>query len=262
MITRSTDPNYVWGAAVAAWCLRKFSDREIHFLVTEAVDAAARRFLSQMGNGLIEKSLIEHPLINQGRFQDNYTKLHIFDLVEFDRIVYLDADVLPLQCIDELFDLSAPIAAAHDPDWGIKEYFNAGVLSLRPDHQLFAKLMVAFQGNPRDAGCAEQDFLNWWFGPQPRWFRPARCLNFLRRLGFRSWQAFDYEYNAIHPAYHIARGYDPENVRLVHEKLWEDHGLPEFEQSWQAAKAELIRDLESRGGYVYEPPGQHQAGCS
>jgi alpha-N-acetylglucosamine transferase len=253
MITRSADPNYVWGAAVAAWSLRKLSDHQIHFLVTQSVDAAARRFLAQFGNGLIEKSPIQHPSIHKGRFQDNYTKLHVFDLAGFDRIVYLDADTLPLQNFDDLFDLSSALAATHDFGRGIDEYFNAGVISLRPDPKLFKRLMDACQRDPRDWGCAEQDFLNWWFGPKPRWLRPARLLEFLRRAGIRNWQAIGYEYNAIHLAERIAAGYDPGKVRLVHEKLWEDHGLPEFEHRWQTAKTELVRDLESRGGYVYEP---------
>jgi len=254
MITRSADPNYVWGAAVAAWCLRKFSAHQIHFLVTGSVDAAARRFLSQVGDGLIEKPLIQHAGIRKGRFQDNYTKLHIFGLTEFDRIVYLDADILPLRNVDDLFDLSADIAGTHDFDRGIAEYFNAGVLSLRPDQKLSEQLMEAFRRNPYDNGCAEQDFLNWWFGPQPRWLRPARFRESLRRAGIRNWQAIDYEYNALHLAPRIAQGYDPGKVRLVHEKLWEDQGLPQFEHRWRTAKAELISDLESRGGYVYESP--------
>lgn len=260
MVTRSADPDYVWGAAVAAWCLRKLSDHEIHFLVTGAVDAASRRFLSQLGDGLIEKPLIEHPSIRKGRFQDNYTKLHIFDLSQFDRIVYLDADILPLSNVDELFDLPATIAATHDFDRGIDEYFNAGVMSLRPDRKLFKKLMHAFRRNPYDNGCAEQDFLNWWFGPQPRWLRPARLRDFLRRLGMRNWQAIDYEFNAFHLAQRIGEGYDPGNIRLVHEKLWKDNGLPQFEQRWQAAKTELIRNLESRGAYVYDSPANATSG--
>lgn len=254
MITRSADPNFVWGAAVAAWCLRKFSEHEIHFLVTGAVDAAARRFLAQFGNGLIERALIQHPAIKQGRFQDNYTKLHVFDLAEFDRVVYLDADILPLRAIDELFNLPAAIAATHDHGRGISEYFNAGVMSLRPDQELFQQLMDAFLRDPHDHGCAEQDFLNWWFGPKPRWLRPARLLVLLRQWGIRNWQAIDYEFNAYHLSQRMADGYDPVDVRLVHEKLWEDHGLPEFERRWQAAKTELVRELESRGAYVLGLP--------
>jgi alpha-N-acetylglucosamine transferase len=254
MITRSANPDYVWGAAVAATCLRKMSDRQIHFLVTQEVRAEARHLLSQVGDGLIDRPLIQHPSMDNARFRDNYTKLHLFNLVEFERIVYLDADVLPLLGMDDLFDLPGPLAAAFDHGRGVSDYFNAGVLSLRPDARVFDQLMEAFRRNPRDCGCAEQDFLNWWFGPKLFGLRPAGMLRPLRRAGTRSWQAIGYEYNAIHLADRIADGYDPAGVRLVHEKVWEPHGLPQFEQQWQQAKAELVSDLASRGA-------SYQVGC-
>jgi len=39
----------------------------------------------------------------KARFARTYSKLRAFDLVEFDKIVFLDADTLVLRNIDELF---------------------------------------------------------------------------------------------------------------------------------------------------------------
>jgi lipopolysaccharide biosynthesis glycosyltransferase len=46
-------------------------------------------------------------------YRDMYTKLHIFDgdLLPYQRVVYIDADLLPLRAFDHLFTLSAPAAA-------------------------------------------------------------------------------------------------------------------------------------------------------
>jgi len=49
--------------------------------------------------------------IQQEHFADVYAKLHVFGLSSFDRIVYLDADVIVLQNIDSLF-LQPALSAA------------------------------------------------------------------------------------------------------------------------------------------------------
>jgi inositol 3-alpha-galactosyltransferase len=51
------------------------------------------------------------------RFNDTWTKLMVFSLVDYDKIVFLDADMLVLRNMDELFDVDMPgrdwIAAVH-----------------------------------------------------------------------------------------------------------------------------------------------------
>jgi alpha-N-acetylglucosamine transferase len=45
-------------------------------------------------------------------YRDVYTKLHVFDagLLPYARVVFVDADLLPLRCFDHLFTLAAPAA--------------------------------------------------------------------------------------------------------------------------------------------------------
>lgn len=46
-------------------------------------------------------------------FNTTFSKLHVFGLTEYDKIVYLDADVLLLANVDELFD-KLPLPPAED----------------------------------------------------------------------------------------------------------------------------------------------------
>jgi len=58
-------------------------------------------------------------------------KLRLFALTMFDKIVYLDTDILVLQNIDELFGYNETLTAAWDP--GAVGVHNSGVMVLRPN---------------------------------------------------------------------------------------------------------------------------------
>lgn len=55
----------------------------------------------------------------------SYTKLQIWNLVQFQKVVFIDADTLVVQNVDDLFNHPS-IAAA--PDVFPPDKFNAGVL--------------------------------------------------------------------------------------------------------------------------------------
>lgn len=51
-------------------------------------------------------------------YRDVYTKLHVFDaeLFPYRRVVFVDADLLPLRCFDHLFTLATPAAVIESVD--------------------------------------------------------------------------------------------------------------------------------------------------
>jgi alpha-N-acetylglucosamine transferase len=51
-------------------------------------------------------------------YRDVYTKLHIFDgrLFPYQRVCFVDADLLPIRCFDHLFTLKAPAAVIESVD--------------------------------------------------------------------------------------------------------------------------------------------------
>ncbi|PRW56181.1 glycosyl transferase [Chlorella sorokiniana] len=98
---------------------------------------------------------------NPGRYKlwlyaECWTKLRMWELEHWDRLVYLDADMLVVRSIDGLFDLP-PGFYADQPS-----YFNAGMFIMSPcraELRLFDSLLAA--GAAPIGGYAEQDFLNW-----------------------------------------------------------------------------------------------------
>jgi alpha-N-acetylglucosamine transferase len=90
---------------------------------------------------------------------DQFTKLQLWTLTEYDRIVYMDSDMLPLVNTEELFDLDLERQSTTNPPFnytyaavptitwnknGDEPKYgggnNAGFLVLKPDQALFDRL--------------------------------------------------------------------------------------------------------------------------
>lgn len=93
----------------------------------------------------------------------NLNKLHIWTWTQYEKIVFIDADVLCKGSISELFQVPGDLAAAPDVWWNvlIDNRFNSGVIVLRPNLEEFRSLFKAVSDpemhSPNDA---DQAFLN------------------------------------------------------------------------------------------------------
>ena len=97
------------------------------------------------------------------RFRDQFTKLHLWNMVYFSRIVYLDSDTLCVGDISALFkNVSKHFGVILDWESGmIQKHFNMGVFSIAPNADEFKRLnslRVTHRGYRIDT--AEQGFLN------------------------------------------------------------------------------------------------------
>ena len=89
------------------------------------------------------------------------TKLHIFRLVQYKKIIFLDADVLPIRPLSHLFHITHPFSAV--PDVGWPDIFNSGVLVISPGEDKFndVRKILGTKGS-WDGG--DQGVLNEWRG--------------------------------------------------------------------------------------------------
>jgi len=68
-------------------------------------------------------------------WHDCWTKFHIFNLIQFDKIIFLDADLLILKNLDHLFDKPHMTAALDGEYFGLWEgwpHFNSGCMVIEP----------------------------------------------------------------------------------------------------------------------------------
>jgi glycogenin glucosyltransferase len=100
------------------------------------------------------------------------TKLHVFRLTDFSKIIYLDADVLPLQPMSHLF--LTPHEFSASPDVGWPDIFNSGVMVLEPGEDKFQQITDLFKTKGSWDG-ADQGLLNEWRGSN--WSRLSFTYN-------------------------------------------------------------------------------------
>lgn len=115
------------------------------------------------------------------RHYDNHcpglTKLTMFQLTQYDSILYIDSDCLVVQDVSHLLDLGkvyleseALIAAA--PDICPPDKFNSGVMVLRPNQQVFDNMMgqrsFLTTSDRSDTGFLNAYFSEWFTAMPPQ----------------------------------------------------------------------------------------------
>lgn len=231
--TLLTQPGYLVGVEALQRSLRASgSPFPLVVMVTANISSAVRNQLEAQGCLIREVPIVgpnpelQHRYAN-ARFAEVWSKLGAWNLTEFSRLVFLDADMLVIKNMDELFDLplaEGTIAACHacrcnpnriasypqswqpencyysgcedasmraDPAAHVDNYLNGGFLVLSPDAQVYQQMMaqLAAMTDISHYFFAEQDFLN----------------DFYRDR----WQPLHYGYNAL------------KTLSLQHPKMWD-----------------------------------------
>ncbi|KAF2860775.1 glycosyltransferase family 8 protein, partial [Piedraia hortae CBS 480.64] len=158
-----------------------------------------------------------------------FTKLNLWKLVQFRKIVYIDADVVALRAPDELFDTPEAFAAVSDVGW--PDIFNTGVMVITPNMGEYHALQaMASAGDSFDG--ADQGLLNQYYE-----HRPWKRLSF----GYNCTPSANYQYE---PAYR----YYKSSISLAH--------FIGLVKPWQASKdtaqGSAYAELLSRWWAVYD----------
>ncbi|KAI6783204.1 uncharacterized protein J7T54_000706 [Emericellopsis cladophorae] len=163
---------YLPGALVLAHSLRDArTSKPLVCLVTlDSVSADAVTQLKTVYDHVISVPRIRNPdpgnlyLMNRADLHSAFTKINLWKLVQWEKIVYIDADVVAYRAPDELFTLGASFAAA--PDIGWPDLFNSGVMVLCPDlgeyHALSAMASRSISFDGADQGLLNMRFKDSW----------------------------------------------------------------------------------------------------
>ena len=174
----SADPGYLAGAVALGSSIRAFDTRRpMLALVTSTVPQEAHDALAAVGWRVRVVAAIDefwwgaHPrcvdgfTVDQGtRWGRMATKLRVFQLEMYRRVLFLDSDTLLLASADALFRSGGGSSFAAER--GLSQaWFNAGVMLVQPSLATFEELLHRAKGEPPTlfrsvVDCTEQALLN------------------------------------------------------------------------------------------------------
>lgn len=253
--TLLTQPDYLPGVITLQRSLHQHQSQwPLVVMVTHIIDKASRQQLEAEGCQVVEiEPLYPHAELSShyaaAQFGEVWSKLRIWSLIDYQRLVFLDADMLVVKNMDELFELPLPaghIAACHacrcNPNqiasypaswqpsachytWQEREeaapdeldlYLNGGFLVLEPSQQMADVLAqrVAAISDLSQYPFSEQDLLNEVF--KDKWLPLSYGYNALKTLPFqhkRLWKMSEVK-----------------NIHFILKKPWQKPAHPTAEQ--------------------------------
>lgn len=150
-------PAFAMGAVVLGSQLRSFHDDKYDLIciISQDVNETWRKILSQWWKIIPVKEY--RPMMH---FRRSWMKLYVFELEEYDKIVYLDTDIFVTKPIDELF--SYPQLSCV-PDVNPPQLCNTGVLVIEPKKGTFEKIDHLARVEQIRMGIGDQSSINAFF---------------------------------------------------------------------------------------------------
>lgn len=156
----------------------------------------------------------------------NFVKLRLWELEQFEKVVFLDADTLVVQNIDRLFGYPE-FAAAPNLYESLADFhrLNSGVFVARPSKATFADMLARLD--------------------QPETFWRRTDQTFLETY-FPDWHGLPYIYNTLQYVwFNLPALWDWQQIRVIHYQ---------YEKPWEAnhPKRDQLRPLIDLWWRVYE----------
>ncbi|MED6181988.1 hypothetical protein PIB30_024617 [Stylosanthes scabra] len=247
---------YVCGAIALAHTILRNPDEDIRvppepkdlvLLADDSITSESLTALRAAGWNKIKRiQRIRNPFANKSSYNEwNYSKLRLWELTMYEKIVFLDSDVLVLKSLDGFFYYPQLSAAPNE-----KTMFNSGVMVIEPSQCMFENMLKKIH-KVKSYNEGDQGFLNEVFA---WWHRTPSKLNKLKV--FRSndemipEDLYTIHYLGLKPwmcGRHYDCNRDREDCRVfasdvAHQKWWQVYdSLPKDLQSYCGGLSKKIR---------------------
>uniref|UniRef100_A0A0D3FXZ4 Hexosyltransferase n=1 Tax=Oryza barthii TaxID=65489 RepID=A0A0D3FXZ4_9ORYZ len=148
--------DFVLGVRVLGKSIRDTGTRrDLVVLVSDGVSDYSRKLLQADGWIVSHITLLANPnQVRPKRFWGVYTKLKIFNMTSYRKVVYLDADTVVVKSIEDLFKCGKFCGNLKH-----SERMNSGVMVVEPSETVFKDMMRQIDTLPSYTG-GDQGFLN------------------------------------------------------------------------------------------------------
>ena len=164
----SNDDKYMQMARVLLYSYKKVMKLNVDFIaivIEGNLSNDKQCLLKQVGWKIVEVERIQSIKTdknNRNQWKDVFTKLQIAKFIEYQNILFLDADCLVMRNVDELFYLKTDFAATLDFSSGyLGSNINIGVFVIRPSLCLYYTLLSNMKKVNQYGYFYEQDYFNW-----------------------------------------------------------------------------------------------------
>ncbi|KAI8150441.1 nucleotide-diphospho-sugar transferase [Fennellomyces sp. T-0311] len=218
------------------------AQNDIVVLVLPPVTQNVRERLRYLGARIEEIEQVKYPWKSSATATKEgynkacrYSKLHLWNLTKYQKVVFLDADTLVLQPIEELFE-RPQLSAAMDAG-GV---MNTGVFVAEPSKAIFEDMMNVYEKAP-SYNRGDQGFLNWYFNQTSMHILPGYYNLMIKFMHFSTLVASHVYRNTV-KVVHFTSEIKPWNFYYQHHREWKDnYDTYIFDQYIKAS-----RDMQSR----------------
>ncbi|KAE8707799.1 Inositol phosphorylceramide glucuronosyltransferase 1 [Hibiscus syriacus] len=246
---------YVLGARVLGKSIRDTgTTKDMVALVTNGVSDYSKELLKADGWIVEPTSLLKNP--NQARakrYWGVYTKLKIYNMTTYNKVVYLDADTIVVKNIEEVFKCQKFCANLKH-----SERMNAGVLVVEPSDAVFKDMLSKVDTLYSYTG-GDQGFLTSYYSnfPNAQLFDPNIPEEVMKSRPAPQMERLSILYNADAGLSFINNKWkvDKSDFRVIHYTIgpfkpwdWWTYWLMEPVGVWQNIREQLDESLPGTGG--------------
>lgn len=241
-VTLLINESYVPGALVLGQALKKTGTKHrlVILMDNSTISTNSQRVVESVYDDIIkidEDDKLFMPVdkvakkLGRPQLAVTLTKIIIWQLVQYEQIIYLDADTVPLKSLDHLFekyDSQKSTEVVSAPDIGWPDIFNSGVMVIKPDLKVFEHLKKLSESENSSYDGADQGLLNEAFHLQGDdrfdWIRLPFVYNMTPSSLYQNNPAIERFFHDIHVVHFVGSIkpwlYSPRLGSLFHDLWW------------------------------------------
>jgi alpha-N-acetylglucosamine transferase len=159
----ATDDQYAVAVLVAAKLIRQFSSRQDIDFVVLHLNVSGYLLAMMRGISMITKSVEALPPVYHDYYRHCLLKLRTMQLLQYDRVVFLDSDAIPLKSLDSLFELPfTGSVAAPTAYWLRQPFVTTLLLVIKPSSLVWNRVVrhfdTAYEMNYYDMDIVNVEF--------------------------------------------------------------------------------------------------------